>query len=275
MLRPLAFAAGTMALLLLAWRGFRAVAGGRRGALNAAGAVVEAGEVLGVFLVVAGAASGAGRGDDLVGDALLVAAFGVAGTALLLVAGGLGVNLLLRGRLAAEIARGNVAAGVVAAGHFVATGVIAASLFNGRDYASLGVACVFFVASQVTLHLLVLLFRALTAYDDVEQILDENMAAALSYAGVATAVGVLVADAADGPFTGFADGFRKYGAAILFGLALYPVRQILVQCVILGAPPTFRGGAIDDGVAKDRDVGLGALEAATYVATALVVRALA
>jgi uncharacterized membrane protein YjfL (UPF0719 family) len=272
MLRPLAFAAGTMALLLLAWRAFRAVAGGRRGALNAAGAVVEAGEVLGVFLVVAGAASGAGHGYGLVDDAVHVLEFGVVGVTAFLLAGGLGINLLLRGRLAAEIARGNVAAGVAACGHFIATGVIAASLFNSRDFAGLDVACVFFVASQVTLHVLVLLFRALTTYDDVEHILDENMAAALSYAGVAVAVGILVADAADGPFMGFAEGFRKYGAALLVGLALYPVRQILVQCVILGAPPTYRGGKLDDGIAKERNVGLGALEAATYVATALVVR---
>jgi len=274
MLRSLGFAAGTLALLLVAWRAFRR---GRPtdGPRNPARGLAETGEVLGVFLVAASAASGCPRGDDLVADAARTAVFALSGLAAFLVAGRSGVALLLRGRLASEIADGNAAAGVVDGAHVAATAFVASRLFFGDSYAALGPACLFFVVGQATLHLLVLLFRALTTYDDVEQVLDENLAAAVSYGGVTLAVGLLVAHAADGPYVGLVESLEKYCVALLCGLVLYPVRQILVQSVILGARPTLRGGPLDDVVARGRDVGMGALEACTYVATALTVGALA
>jgi uncharacterized membrane protein YjfL (UPF0719 family) len=274
MLQSLAFAAGTPALLLVVWRLLRLAFDRGAAEPNSARSVAVAGEVLGVFLVAAAAAGGCVRGDDLLGDAARVAPFGVAGVVLLVVASRRGTDLLLRGRLREELASGNVAAGVVVAGHAVATGLIVGGLFYGDDYAALGPAFVFFVVAQASLHLLVLLFRALTSYDDVEEVLGENLAAALSYAGVTVAVGVLVGHAANGPFAGWFHALRDYGVALGFGLALYPIRQVLVQSLILGARPTLRGGAIDVAIARGRDVGLGALEAATYVATAMMVSAL-
>ena len=62
---------------------------------------------------------------------------------------------------------------------------------------------------------------------------------------------------------------------LLFLLMLYPVRQVLVQVVLLGAPFTFRGGRIDTGVAAERNEGIGALEAVSYLATAFAIAELA
>jgi hypothetical protein len=63
---------------------------------------------------------------------------------------------------------------------------------------------------------------------------------------------------------------------VLLGvLALYPVRQVFVQMILLRAPLKLRGGPIDQGIAVERSAGLGALEAVTYVATALSVTHLA
>ena len=63
--------------------------------------------------------------------------------------------------------------------------------------------------------------------------------------------------------------------AVAWVIALYPVRQILVQSLILGAAPTLRGGKLDAAIAQDRNLGLAALEAATYLATALGIARLA
>jgi len=273
MLESLGFAAGTMALLVVALRVVRRAFGA--GARNPARTLAEAGEVAGTLLVAAAAAAGCRQGDDFGADALRVAAYGLTGVVLLVVGGRLGVDVILRRRLASEIERGNVAAGLVAAAHVVATSVITASLFRGTDWETLGVACVWFVIAQATLHLLVALFRALTSYDDAAEVLDGNLAAAMSYSGITVAVGILVAHAADGPYAGFVTSLQEYGRALLAGLALYPVRQVLVQCVILGARPAARSGILDASVARDRDVGIGAMEAGTYVATALVVRSFA
>jgi hypothetical protein len=56
---------------------------------------------------------------------------------------------------------------------------------------------------------------------------------------------------------------------------LYPVRQIFVQVLLLRAPLSLRGGPIDLGISVDRNAGIAALEAVTYVATALSITRLA
>src|SRR5262245_42713995 len=113
MLESLGFAAGTMALLVVALRVLRRFVGG--GPRNPARTFAEAGEVAGTLLVAAAAAAGCRQGDDLVADAVRVAVYGLAGVVLLVVGGRLGVDVILRRRLAEEIGRGNVAAGLVAA----------------------------------------------------------------------------------------------------------------------------------------------------------------
>jgi hypothetical protein len=64
---------------------------------------------------------------------------------------------------------------------------------------------------------------------------------------------------------------KGYGGVLLYLFALYPVRQLLVQSVLLGAPLALRGGRLDAGIAADRNEGLGALEAATYLATSMAI----
>ena len=145
----------------------------------------------------------------------------------------------------------------------------------GSDLRSLGISLVFFVLGQITLHVVVSLFRALTTYDDEEQIAGENLAAALSYAGLAIAVAIIVARATEGDFGGWAVSLRGYGGVLLGILALYPVRQLFVQMLLLRAPLSLRGGPLDEGIAVQRSEAIGALEAATYVATALSIARLA
>ena len=58
-------------------------------------------------------------------------------------------------------------------------------------------------------------------------------------------------------------------------MALYPVRQVFVQMLLLRSPLKLRGGPLDQGIAVERSEGIGALEAVTYVATALSITRLA
>ncbi len=86
---------------------------------------------------------------------------------------------------------------------------------------------------------------------------------------------MVVARALEGDFVGWVVSMRGYGGVLLSALALYPVRQLFVQTLLLRAPLKARGGRLDDGIAKERSVGLGALEGATYLATALSIARLA
>jgi uncharacterized membrane protein YjfL (UPF0719 family) len=220
---------------------------------NSARRLVRVGQVLGVFLVAASAVKNSAEGVSVARDVIWVSAFGSVAVLLLAVTGRLGIRLLLQGRLQSEIDRGNAAAGLAAGAHYVAAVVIA----------------------QLTLHVFVSLFRALTSYDDAEQIHGENMAAALSYSGALIAFSIIIARALDGDFVSWAVSLRGYGAVLLLALMLYPVRQFFVQVLLLHAPFTLRGGRLDRGIGVERNEGMGALEAAAYLATALSIARLA
>jgi uncharacterized membrane protein YjfL (UPF0719 family) len=242
---------------------------------NAARRLLRVGQVIAVFLVAAAAVKNSVTGESLAHDVMWVAAFGVGGLALVEVTGHIGIRLLLKARLAKEIERGNVAAGIAGGANFVATGIVTSHALAGNDLASLGLSLAFFLLAQVTLHVFVSLFRALTTYDDAEQIHGENMAASISYAGALIAIAIIVARAVQGDFAGWALSLRGYGGVLLAAIALYPVRQIFVQSLLLRAPFTLRGGRLDRGIAAERNAAMGTLEAAAYIATALSIAHLA
>jgi uncharacterized membrane protein YjfL (UPF0719 family) len=242
---------------------------------NSARRMLQVGQVLGVFLVASSAVKGSVQHAGIVTDAVQVALHAVVALALMMLTGHLGIRALLQARLPAELDRGNVAAGVAAGAHYVAVAVITSRAVSGGSLRDFGLSLAFFVIGQVTLIAFITLFRALTVYDDAEQIHGENLAAALSYGGVSIAIGIIVARALEGEFVSWGESLKGYGGVLLFILALYPVRQILVQVVLLGAPFTFRGGRLDTGVAAERNEGMGALEAVTYLATAFAIAELA
>ncbi|MCL2724459.1 MAG: DUF350 domain-containing protein [Polyangiaceae bacterium] len=238
---------------------------------NAAQHLLHVGQVLGVFLVSASIVKNCVEGQHLAHDIASVAGFGILSVALAALMGELGTRLLLRARLPAELDRGNVAAGLAAGSHFVATGIIAANAIAGTRLRDVGISLLFFVIAIATLWVFVSLFRVLTTYDDSEQIHGENLAAALSYAGLTIAVAIIVGRALEGDFVSWGASLKSYGAILVLAFALYPVRQLFVQSILLGAPLSIRGGRLDTGVGIERNGGLGALEATTYVATALAV----
>ena len=101
-------------------------------------------------------------------------------------------------------------------------------------------------------------------------ILGGNVAAALSYAGLTVGVAVIVGQAVDGTFTGWGPSFIAYGKALLWAAGLYLVRQLIVQTIFLGSF-SLRGGTLDTEISRDKNVGMGAIEAMVYVATGLIV----
>jgi uncharacterized membrane protein YjfL (UPF0719 family) len=199
--------------------------------------------------------------------ALLFAGTGLVG---FLLAVALWNRLLLGGRLHAELGRGNLAAGVVAAAHAVSFGIVAAHAFVADTPATLPVGAIFFVVSVIALVALSLLFRSLTTYADDQEILGENLAAATSYSGLVVALSIVVGHAADGAFMGWIPALRGFAVFLLWAFLLYPVRQIVVGRWLLGYPLTLRGGALDRAIAQDHDWVVSCVEAAGYLAAALL-----
>ena len=231
--------------------------------MSAARGIERAGFICGVAFI---ATSVMQNSEDLRWGAI----FGLCAVALLAAAGRLGIRLLLRSRLPAEIERGNVAAGVAAGAHYASTGLIIARCLYGDDLDTLLISVVFFVVAQATLHVFVVLFRLLTLYEEDQEIAAENVAAAVSYAGVMMALALIIGHAAEGDFAGWLASFKAYGVALLSALVLYPVRQFIVQTLLLRQPFSLRGGRLDALVAQEHNVGASAVEAVSYLAAAFL-----
>jgi uncharacterized membrane protein YjfL (UPF0719 family) len=184
-------------------------------------------------------------------------------------------QLLLRGRMRSEIGRGNPAAGIAASAHAVGTGIVAGHCFAADALANLAIGAAFFAVAVVALLALSLLFRALTDYADDQEILGENSAAAVSYAGIVVALSVIVGHAADGAFVGWIPALRSFAAFLLWAVLLYPVRQVAVGRLLLGFPLTLRGGPLDHAIACDRDWVVSCVEAIGYLVAALFATGLA
>ena len=239
---------------------------------NVAYLLVEAGHVAAVLLLVPGIVREALTHESLVMSVVWAAAFGVAGVLLIQGVGELGIRLLMRAKLRQALDAGNVAAGLAAGANYVAVGILAAPAIAGSDLAGLGLACAFFGLAVATQALYVVLFRALTVYDDAEQIEGENLAVALSYSGITIAIAMVLARAlTGGDFTGWGSALTDFASVAVWGLALYPVRQLVVEGLVLGRVPSFRGGALDHAIGVERNAGMAALEAMAYLAASYAI----
>lgn len=241
-----------------------------RGA-NVAAQILSAGHAFAVLLLLPGIATSCFAGEVLQDDLMAALLYGSAGVLIIEFVGALGVKLLVKGSIEREVVDGNVAAGIAGAANYIAVGILASEGIGGTDLRGLGIAIVFFLLAVVTLMIFVGLFRAITTYDDEEQVRGRNVAAAISYGGLSVAVAILVGRALEGDFAGWEASLTGYSLAAVCALILYPVRQLVVQGLLLWEAPTLRGGALDRAIGLERKTGLAALEAMAYIATAVTI----
>jgi uncharacterized membrane protein YjfL (UPF0719 family) len=114
------------------------------------------------------------RTGELADDLRWMALFGLCGFVLFELALRAGSSSL-RG-LHAAARGGNLAAATAIGAHTIAIGILLANVCGGHDTEALGLAAVSFVIGQLTLLLLVAMFRLLTAYDDRAQMLSGKAA---------------------------------------------------------------------------------------------------
>jgi uncharacterized membrane protein YjfL (UPF0719 family) len=267
---------GVVALVgLMLWRrALRALGVGAAVPANVAGRVLEAAETFGVLWISA-AVTRALADLEPAARATWTAISGGTAVVVVVVSGRLVSRVFLQAAVGASVAGGNTAAAVAAAGHVLAASFVAADCLLATTVGEWAVSVAAFTCASAALHGLVSLFRALTVYDDAAEIRGGNLAAGVSHAGVCAALGLVVGHAVHGEWRGFAESASAFGGALAWALALYPVRQALVETILLGGPPRLRGGRIDEGVGRDRDVGLAALEAASFLGMAMMARSLA
>jgi uncharacterized membrane protein YjfL (UPF0719 family) len=180
-----------------------------------------------------------------------------------------------------EVQKGNVAVGIVAAARFIATSMVIAAAISGENTSTSAVAMsegsaalasfVFFLVGQLTLIVVTWLFRFLTAYDDAKELASGNIAAALSYSGLMIGMGIAIHKGIKGEFIGYVAGLLSYAKSMSVVIAFYPIRQFLVQGLLIGGSFALYGGTLDQEISRDRNIAAGTIEAMAYIGTALLI----
>lgn len=232
---------------------------------NPAAALALAGYFFGVFIALSGVLSSPSRA--LIPDLLDSGAYGLAGV-LVLFASLFGAPWVGGVKLSRDILeKRNVGAAMVLFANFVATGLIYAGAVSGDDTGLMAwvTLLVFQVLGQLTLVAMAHLFEFITPYDLHAEITErQNMAAAVGYAGALVAIGLLLHNAVRGDFVSWSTDLRSYLIYCLPLLLLWPVRELVVNGVML----SFKN--LNKEISVDRNVGAGLIEASVYVGFALV-----
>lgn len=242
--------------------------------------IALSGFLFGVVQITSEVLSGEGHQSLLV-DAGLVALWGISGIVLLTLLSLFGFKLFHGVDYVQEVQKGNVAVGIVAAARFIATSSVIAAAVSGENTGQSEVALseggaalaslVFFLVGQLTLIIVTWLFRFLTAYDDAKELANGNIAAALSYSGLMIGIGIAVQKGIKGEFIGYVPGLLAYAKSMIVVVAFYPIRQFLVQGLLVGGSFALYGGTLDEEIGRDRNIAAGVIEAAAYIATAMLI----
>ena len=229
---------------------------------NPAAGLVLGGFTLGLFLALAGLLQG--DPSTLAVDALDVALHGAGALAGMGLAAALWRVLLDLDLRQDVLEKRNLGAALVIAVSFIATGLIYQGALSGEGSRGL-VAAGFFVLGQGALFAAVLIYEFLTPYDVAEEVgVKANAAAAVAASGAILAVGLLVGDAVSGDFEGWKASILATLPYLLPAALLPVVRWTIVNGLLLG------GRSADREIAQDRNLAVGAVEAAAYVGVAVV-----
>jgi uncharacterized membrane protein YjfL (UPF0719 family) len=205
---------------------------------------------------------------ELLPDLLSVLLYGGVGIVLLTVVALGTCQVFLGMGIRAQLAARNVAAAIVVAGVYIATSLTYSGTLSGEG-GGFWILLLFFLLGQLALLGITYAFRWLTSYDDVQEIAAGNVAAALALSGLLIAVGLIVRWAVAGEYTGFFRSVGSFLLALLLALVFYPVRQVIVQWLLLGGAMHWHNSLLDSEIAHDKNVAAGLLEAIAYVTSAL------
>jgi uncharacterized membrane protein YjfL (UPF0719 family) len=205
---------------------------------------------------------------ELLPDLLSVLLYGGVGIVLLTVVALGTCRVFLGMGIQEQLAARNVAAAIVVAGVYIATSLTYSGTLSGEG-GGFWILLLFFLLGQLALLGITYAFRWLTSYDDVQEIAAGNVAAALALSGLLIAVGLIVRWAVAGEYTGFFRSLGSFLLALLLALVFYPVRQVIVQWLLLGGTMHWHNSLLDSEIAHDKNVAAGLLEAIAYVTSAL------
>ena len=234
---------------------------------NPALGISAAGYFLATAIIFVGATLGPSRG--LLEDLGAVAGYSVLGIVFLNVSRYL-LDKLIFTKFATvkEIVEDrNCGVGTVRAGVYIATGLIAAGSVSGQG-GGVVTAIAFFVLGQLCLVVFARLYDLITPYKLQDEIEAGNVAAGVAFGGTLIAIGIILADAVSGDFTGWGQSLLWFAEVAVIGMVILPIVRILMDKLVI------IGEDLNQEIAKDRNLAAGFLEMSVAVSFASVIAVL-
>ncbi len=178
----------------------------------------RAGLYLGTAIAMYGAVVGQSKG--FASDTLSLLTDGVMITVFMIIARAVNDNLIVRGiDNNRAIEKGNATVGIVEAGSYIATGIIAYASVTGEGgpwWSSLA----YFVLGQVVLISVMALYEKNTAWSVIDNIRKDNVSAGLMLAGIMISISIVLKGAIAGPFHGWFQDLVGFGISTAAGLVM-------------------------------------------------------
>lgn len=164
----------------------------------------------------------------------------------------------------AEVAKGNVAVGLLECCSYLATGLILNGAFTDVGGTLLG-AVIYALLGQVALAVTFLIYEAITPWSVTSEIANGNRAAALFGGARMLALGMILQAALAGPMEDWATDLTAFGLFFVFGTLLLAVVGWLADLLFLP------GQRIREAIVEQKNLAAIAKVAGVQLAVALVV----
>ena len=238
---------------------------------NLAVGIQLSGYIFGVMIIIASVLSGPGHSTFLE-NVIWVSVYGLIGLFYMVFIAEWGIRIFIKGHILQLVKDGNISAGIVLAGSYISTAMVLSGAISG-GFSTGGIllnSLFLLIIGLVLLAVFTFLFRLLTKYNDSTEIINGNIAAALSYTGLMIAVGLIIKTAISGDFVNWLTSCKDIGKSMLVILALYPIRQWILQGIMLGDGFSVYGGRLDSEISEHKNLNAGLIEGLTYLATAIL-----
>lgn len=130
------------------------------------------------------------------------------------------------------IEAGNVSTGILEAGSFIATGILLNGVFAGTEGGTF-YSIVFFFLGQLLLIIAVYLHQKLYRFNVTKCMIDGNMSAGITVAGLLIAYSLILRSSVSGEFTGWAESLGWFGISAISGMAALILFEKIADWIFL------------------------------------------